>query len=85
VQFAGVGGGGGRKDARRPDHPRHRDGRASDQHFLEDVMATDSAQAFLACGGMFFLSFFMIWAFWFVERLRGTSAPQLQKAAPLQK
>jgi hypothetical protein len=50
-----------------------------------DVMATDSAQAFLACGGMFFLSFFMIWAFWFVERLRGTSAPQLQKAAPLQK
>jgi antitoxin (DNA-binding transcriptional repressor) of toxin-antitoxin stability system len=32
-EFAGVGG--GRKDARRPDHPRHRDGRARDQHFLE--------------------------------------------------
>jgi hypothetical protein len=48
-------------------------------------MVTESAQTFLACGGMFLLAFFMIWAFWFVERLRGTSAPQLQKAAPLQK
>jgi hypothetical protein len=48
-------------------------------------MVTDSAQTFLACGRMFLLAFFMIWAFWFVERLRGTSAPQLQKAAQLQK
>jgi hypothetical protein len=48
-------------------------------------MVTESAQTFLACGGMFLLAFFMIWAFWFVERLRGTSAPQLQRPAQLQK
>jgi hypothetical protein len=40
-------------------------------------MATGFAPTFLACGGIFLLSFFMIWAFWFVERLRGASAPQL--------
>jgi hypothetical protein len=45
----------------------------------EDVMATDFASTFLACGGIFLLSFFMIWAFWFVERLRGANAPQLAK------
>jgi hypothetical protein len=55
------------------------------KHFLEDAMVTDPAQAFLACGGMFLLSFFMIWAFWFAERLRGTSAPQLREAALLRK
>ena len=42
-------------------------------------MATDFASTFLACGGIFLLAFFMIWAFWFVERLRGASAPQLGK------
>jgi uncharacterized membrane protein len=42
-------------------------------------MATDFASTFLACGGIFLLSFFMIWAFWFVERLRGANAPQLGK------
>jgi hypothetical protein len=52
---------------------------ASDQPSWENVMATDFAPTFLACGGIFLLSFFMIWAFWFVERLRGASAPQLGK------
>jgi hypothetical protein len=47
----------------------------------EDVMATDFASTFLACGGIFLLSFFMIWAFWFVERLRGTSAPGWESKA----
>ena len=37
-------------------------------------MDTSSA-TLLACGAMFLLSFVMIWAFWFVERLRGASAP----------
>ena len=41
-------------------------------------MATTFVPNFLACGGIFFLAFFMIWAFWFVERLGG-SAPQLKK------
>jgi uncharacterized membrane protein len=39
-------------------------------------MDTSSA-TFLACGAMFLLSFVMIWAFWFVERLRGASAPHV--------
>jgi len=39
-------------------------------------MDTSSA-TFLACGAMFSLSFVMIWAFWFVERLRGASAPHV--------
>ena len=37
----------------------------------------DTSSTLLACGGMFFLSFAMIWAFWFVERLRGASAPHV--------
>ena len=32
-------------------------------------MATTFVPAFLACGGIFLLAFFVIWAFWFVERL----------------
>lgn len=42
-------------------------------NLLEDVMDTSSA-TFLACGAFFALSFVTIWAFWFVERLRGASA-----------
>ena len=48
---------------------------ASDQP-LEDVMDTTSA-TFLACGAFFALSFVTIGAFWFVERLRGASAPHV--------
>src|SRR6478735_11676752 len=56
---------------------------ASDQYSLEDVMATGFAPTFLACGGIFLLSFFMIWAFWFVEQLRGASAPSWESKAKL--
>ena len=45
-------------------------------NLLEDVMDTSSA-TFLACGAFFALSFVTIWAFWFVERLRGASAPHV--------
>ncbi|MCR6734546.1 MAG: hypothetical protein NVV83_10890 [Afipia sp.] len=34
-------------------------------------------QTLLSCGAIFLLSFFAIWAFWFVERLRGDSAPKV--------
>jgi hypothetical protein len=51
------------------------DGTAVD-HLPEDVMDTSSA-TFLACGAFFALSFVMIGAFWFVERLRGASAPHV--------
>jgi hypothetical protein len=44
---------------------------------LEDVMDTSSVPTFLACGAFFVLSFVTIWAFWFVERLRGANAPHL--------
>jgi len=46
-------------------------------------MVTDSAQTFLACGGMFLLAFFMIWAFWFVERSRGARPPSWESKAKL--
>jgi hypothetical protein len=36
-----------------------------------------SVSSLLACGGFFLLSFGAIWAFWFVERLRGASAPHV--------
>ena len=36
-----------------------------------------SSATFLACGSFFALSFVTIWAFWFVERLRGASAPHV--------
>jgi hypothetical protein len=45
-------------------------------NLLEDVMDTSSA-TFLACGAFFALSFVTIWVFWFVERLRGASAPHV--------
>ena len=45
-------------------------------NLLEDVMDTSSA-TFLACGAFFALSFAAIWAFWYVERLRGASAPHV--------
>jgi hypothetical protein len=45
-------------------------------NLLEDVMDTSTA-TFLACGAFFALSFVTIWAFWFVERLRGASAPHV--------
>jgi len=45
-------------------------------NLLEDVMDTSSA-TLLACGAFFALSFVTIWAFWFVERLRGASAPHV--------
>ena len=38
-----------------------------------------SSATFLACGAFFALSFVAIWAFWFVERLRGASAPQVER------
>jgi hypothetical protein len=41
------------------------------------VMATSYGQTFLMCGGIFVLSLVAIWAFWFVEQLRGASAPQI--------
>ena len=34
-------------------------------------MTTSFAPTFLACGGIFVLSFVAIWVFLFVERLRG--------------
>ena len=37
---------------------------------------TVNEQAFLFCGEIFVLSFVTIWAFWFVEKLRGDSAPK---------
>jgi hypothetical protein len=40
-------------------------------------MTTSYASTLLACGGIFALCFVSIWAFWFVERLRGASAPYL--------
>jgi hypothetical protein len=43
-------------------------------------MGMDFSPTFLACGGIFALSFVAIWAFWFVERLRGASAPHLPGA-----
>jgi hypothetical protein len=43
---------------------------------LEDAMTASVEQAFLSCGGIFFLSFLAIWAFWFVERWRGDNAPK---------
>ena len=45
-------------------------------------MTTSSVSTFVACGGMFVLSFFAIWAFWFVEKLRGDSAPQVADLTP---
>ena len=45
-------------------------------------MTTSFASTFLACGGIFILCFVAIWAFWFAERLRGTSAPTLLKVLP---
>jgi len=47
-------------------------------NLLEDVMDTSTVPTFLACGAFFVLSFGMIWAFWFVERLRGASAPHVK-------
>jgi hypothetical protein len=40
-------------------------------------MDTSTVPTFLACGAFFTLSFVMIWAFWYVERLRGANAPHL--------
>jgi hypothetical protein len=34
---------------------------------------------FLFCGGVFALAFAAIWAVWFVEKLRGDSAPKLNE------
>jgi hypothetical protein len=44
-------------------------------------VTTSFASTILACGGLFILSFAAIWAFWFVERLRGASAPQVRQTA----
>jgi hypothetical protein len=46
-------------------------------------MATGFAPTILACGGIFLLSFFMIWAFWFVGRLRGARPPSWESKAKL--
>jgi hypothetical protein len=47
-------------------------------NLLEDAMDASTVPTFLACGAFFVLSFVMIWAFWFVERLRGASAPHVK-------
>jgi hypothetical protein len=39
-------------------------------------MTANVGQAFFLCGGIFLLSFVAILAFWFVEKLRGDSAPK---------
>ena len=52
-------------------------GTASDQTLLEDVMATSYGSTLLACGGIFVLAFVTIWAFWYVEQLRGANAPHV--------
>jgi len=44
---------------------------------VEDAMDTGTVPTFLACGAFFALSFVTIWAFWFVERLRGANAPHV--------
>ncbi|EKS39692.1 MULTISPECIES: hypothetical protein [Afipia] len=36
-------------------------------------------QAALSCAAIFILAFATIWAFWFVERWRGDSAPNIDK------
>jgi hypothetical protein len=46
-------------------------------NFPEDAMDSSSVPTFLVCGGFFVLSFVTIWAFWYVERLRGASAPHV--------
>ena len=43
------------------------------------MATTGIASTFLLCGGIFALSFVAIWAFWFVERLRGDSAPSISR------
>ena len=43
------------------------------------MVTTGTASTFLLCGGIFVLSFVAIWAFWFVERLRGASAPSMSR------
>ncbi len=43
----------------------------------ENAMAASFGSTFLTCAGIFVLAFVAIWAFWFVERLRGSSAPRL--------
>jgi hypothetical protein len=40
-------------------------------------MEMSAASTLLGCGGFFVLSFVTIWAFWFVERLRGANAPHV--------
>ncbi len=40
-------------------------------------MDTSFVQTFLACGGIFVLSFVAIGAFWLLERMRGASAPHM--------
>jgi uncharacterized membrane protein len=40
-------------------------------------MDISSVPPLVACGAFFALSFVMIAAFWFAERLRGASAPRL--------
>ena len=44
---------------------------------LTGDMDTGTVPTFLACGAFFALSFVTIWAFWFVERLRGANAPHV--------
>ena len=46
----------------------------------EDLMTTNITSTFLMCGGIFVLSFAAIWAFWFVERLRGSECATPVKA-----
>jgi len=45
----------------------------------EDIMVTGTASTFLLCAGLFVLCFVAIGAFWFVERLRGDSAPNMSR------
>ena len=44
---------------------------------LEDAMDISSVPTLVACGAFFALSFVMIAAFWFAERMRGANVPHL--------
>jgi hypothetical protein len=64
----------GRDDgAGRAQVPVRREQKLQAINLLQNVMDTSSA-TLLACGAFFALSFAMIWAFWFAERLRGANA-----------
>jgi hypothetical protein len=58
------------------DNPLNIEQTSAIRSVLEDAM-TDVAQAFLLTAGLFGLSFFAIFAFWYAERLRYGAAGKL--------